>query len=245
MKGMVFAAGLGTRLKPFTLSHPKALVEVGGEPMLKRVICKLRDAGISEIVVNVHHFASQITEYLKSNDNFGADIHISDESNLLLDTGGGISHASRWLEGDDFVVHNADILTDFPISSMINYFYASDSDAVLLTDKRDTSRYLLFDAKKRMHGWTNIKTGELRPVGLVAQGLTPLAFGGVHVISHRILPLISQYAAPATPFSIIDFYISNCRTRRFSAFTPEGKYLWHDIGKPESLEKAQAAISQL
>lgn len=244
MKAMVFAAGLGTRLKPFTLSHPKALAEAGGEPMLKRVIEKLLDAGIPEIVVNVHHFASQIRDYLKCHDNFGADIHISDESDLLLDTGGGISHAARWLEGDDFVVHNADILTDFPLGDMIDHFYASESDAELLVSERETSRYLVFDTEKRMRGWTNVKTGQVRPDGLVTQGLTMLAFGGVHIISGRILPLITQFSPAGTPFSIIDFYIANCCMHRFTGFTPEGRYMWHDIGKPDSLAKAEAELSQ-
>lgn len=240
---MVFAAGLGTRLKPFTLTHPKALVEVGGEPMLKRVLLKLRDAGISEIVVNVHHFASQIIDYLRNNNNFGLDLHISDETGLLLDTGGGIKAAARWLDGDDFVVHNADILTDFPIKEMIDQFYRFDSDATLLADHRDTSRYLLFDSDRMMHGWTNIKTGQVRPEGIVTAGLSKLAFGGVHIINKRLLPLITHFTTAVSPFSIIDFYISKCDTRRFYAFTPAGEYLWHDIGKPESLEKAQAALS--
>lgn len=240
---MVFAAGLGTRLKPFTLSHPKALVEVGGQPMLKRVITKLRDAGISEIVVNVHHFASQIIDYLRDNNNFGIDIRISDETGMLLDTGGGIKAAAKWLGDDDIIVHNADILTDFPIREMIDNFYRNDSDATLLAAKRDTSRYLLFDADKIMRGWTNIKTGQVRPEGIATAGLSSLAFGGVHVISKRMLPLISNFTTEAVPFSIIDFYISYCETRRFSAFTPTEEYLWHDIGKPESLEKAQAALS--
>lgn len=242
---MIFAAGLGTRLKPFTLYHPKALVKVGGEPMLKRVILKLRDAGINDIVVNVHHFASQITDYLSANDHFGVNIHISDESDLLLDTGGGIKAASTWLACDDFVVHNADILTDFPIQDIINSFYKSQSDATLLADHRMTSRYLLFDSSDMMRGWTNIQTGQVRPEKLETAGLTPLAFGGVHVISHRMLNCISEFSPASTPFSIIDFYISYCQTFRFSAFTPVSKYLWHDIGKPESLEKAEAALSKI
>ncbi len=242
---MIFAAGLGTRLKPFTLHHPKALVNVGGEPMLKRVILTLRDAGIRDIVVNVHHFASQIIEYLSENDNFGLNIHISDETGLLLDTGGGIRAAASWLSGDDFIVHNADILTDFPLPDIINHFYSSHSDATLLADHRDTSRYLLFDTCNMMRGWINIKTGQVRPERLETTGLTPLAFGGVHVISHRMLDNIKEFAPASTPFSIIDFYISNCETFSFSSFTPVAKYMWHDIGKPESLAEAEVALSQI
>ena len=146
MKAMIFAAGLGTRLKPFTDFHPKALAEVCGRPMLGVVIERLKMAGISEIIVNVHHFADQIVDYLHRNNDFGVRLHISDETSELLDTGGGILAARRWLDGDEpFVVHNADILTDVDIAGMLSVARSTGAASTLLVASRVTKRYLLFD----------------------------------------------------------------------------------------------------
>lgn len=244
MKAIVFAAGLGTRLKPFTLEHPKALVPVAGVPMLRRVIEKIKAAGIREIVVNVHHFAEQIITYLAENDNFGITIHISDESSLLLDTGGGILHARRWLEGDNFLVHNADILTDFPLQQMIETHSQSEADVTLLCDSRTTSRYLLFDRENRMHGWENVKTGEIKPRCLNTDNLAPLAFGGVHVLGPNIWPMLEDYARNegGEVFSVIPFYVANCGNLDIRAYRPSVAYQWHDVGKPEALPAAEKAI---
>lgn len=249
MKAMIFAAGLGTRLKPFTDHHPKALAEVCGKAMLGLVIEKIKSYGISEFVVNVHHFSNQIIEYLKDNNNFGVTIHISDESRELLDTGGGILAARRWLDGDeDVLVHNADILTDFDISSMVTEHKHTDCMASLLVDKRQTKRYLLFDTKSmRMKGWTNIDTGAVRPDTLKDISVySRLAFGGVHIISPSIFPVLQSYAdcltgkrGEVTKFSITDFYIALCSSENFHGYKPEVKYHWHDIGKPESLISAE------
>ena len=244
---MIFAAGLGTRLKPFTDRHPKALAEVGGTPMLGLVISKLKHAGITQMVVNVHHFAGQIVDYLKANDNFGVTIDISDESDLLLDTGGGILAARRWLDGGEpFIVHNADILTDFDIVAMADAHSRDKADVSLLTASRKTSRYLLFDGERDLRGWENISTGELRPASLTsADGLDPLAFGGVHVISPRVFDALEGYArdnfgATKHPFSITPFYVDMCDTLKIKSYQPAESYRWHDIGKPESLVEAHA-----
>lgn len=161
-QAMIFAAGLGTRLKPLTDTMPKALVQVAGEPLLKHVIIRLRDAGFTHIVVNVHHFAQQIVDYLRENDNFGLDIRISDETEQLLETGGGIKKAIPLFPDDTPVlIHNVDILDNVDY----NWFYRQHldtEDAVLLVSRRKTKRYLLFDSAMRLMGWTNVETGEVK-----------------------------------------------------------------------------------
>lgn len=244
MRAMVFAAGLGTRLKPFTLEHPKALVPVGGVPMLQRVLLKIKSAGITDVVVNVHHFAEQIVDFLKANGNFGIHISISDETSLLLDTGGGILAAAPLLDGNEpILVHNADILTDFSIDAMAADFGKADALASLFVSERRTSRYLLFDGDMRMRGWKNLSTGQVLPPGLEVSGKKALAFGGVHIISPRVFPLLRDYAQEAGPvFPIIPFYVQACQNHNIVAFSPNEPYMWHDIGKPESLAAATKAI---
>lgn len=246
---MIFAAGLGTRLKPFTDSHPKALAEVCGRPMLGLVIEKLKRAGITDFVVNIHHFGSQICDYLRQNDNFGVEIEISDESGCLLDTGGGILAARQLLDcGDDFVIHNADILTDFDMNKMIEFHHCSNNDVTLLVASRKTKRYIAVDKiSGKMCGWINIESGETRPSGFeVTEEHRLLAFGGVHVVSPRIFAMLDDFSADykcadgcSSKFSIMDFYIQACRTLKIGAYCPSESYMWHDIGKPESLSAAE------
>lgn len=240
MKAMIFAAGLGTRLAPLTDTCPKALIEVGGKPMLRRVIERLRDAGVSGIVVNVHHHAGMIKEYLAGND-FGVPVSVSDESDLLLDTGGGVVKAAPMLAGDEPVMlYNADIFTDFPIAEMLESHKASGADVTLLADERDTSRYLLFDEAGMMRGWKNISTGEVRspfsPETLTA--CRPLAFGGIHIINPSVIDRLTAYQ-PEGKFSITPFYIAECGTLRIRAYTPSEPYRWVDIGRPASLQRAR------
>lgn len=246
MKAIIFAAGLGTRLQPFTLSHPKALVEVNGKPMLQRVIERLRDASVTDIVVNVHHFAQQITDFLSVNNNFGCNISISDESDMLLDTGGGIAKAAPLLEGDTpFIAYNADILTDFDIQAMIESHKSSNADVTLLTSHRDSSRQLYFDSSSRLRGWQNLKTGETRPAGFTPDNaVTPLSFNGVHIIKPRILPLLEEYAKDKPVFSITPFYVENIGRMDIHAFTPEKDYQWYDIGRNDTLAKARLSYDQ-
>ena len=156
MKAMVFAAGLGTRLRPLTDHQPKALVNVGGVPMLERVILRLKGAGFDDITVNVHHFGEQIIDFLQTKRYAGVTIHISDERDLLLDTGGGILKAKPFLEGNEpFLVHNADIMTDIDLGALYRHHLAHRAEATLVVSQRNTSRYLLFDAQQRLQGWTN------------------------------------------------------------------------------------------
>lgn len=242
---MVFAAGLGTRLRPLTNDKPKALVEVAGKPMLRRVMENLVGYGFDDIVINVHHFGEQIIDYVKANNNFGVTVHISDERGELLDTGGGILKAREWLDGDEpFMVHNADILTDLDLGAMYDYHLHHSADATLLTAERETARYLLFDGGNRLHGWINKKTGELLPEGFV---YTPgeykeMAFGGIHVISPKIFTELADYTTEHK-FSIVPFYVAMCRRLKIMSYAPTG-YRWFDVGKIETIYQASAAFSE-
>ncbi len=242
---MVFAAGLGTRLRPLTDHCPKALIEVGGEPMLGRIIRRLIDAGVTEVVVNVHHFADMIKSYLAANDNFGIRIHVSDESDLLLDTGGGILKAQRWLDGDEpFIVHNADILSDIELSEIYRRHVDSGAIATLLVARRNSSRYLLFGKSDgRLHGWINTATGQTRPDGFIYDPARylQLAFGGIHVVSPRIFDSLSRYSSDPV-FSIVPFYLSVCDRLEIRGYSPDRDYQWFDIGKPDSLKQANDAM---
>ena len=239
-KAMIFAAGLGTRLRPLTDHKPKALVEINGVTMLERVLRRVIDAGCDDIVVNVCHFGEQIIDFLAAKNNFGVTIHISDEREALLDTGGGVLAARQWLEGDgDILIHNADILTDFNLNSMMEFHAQSGADATLLVKPRNTARYLLFEQDK-MCGWTNVQTGEVKPQGLVydAEKMQALAFGGVHIISPSIFNTLEHYSSEPK-FSITPFYIDNCNSLKIKGYQPKESYQWFDIGKPETLTLAE------
>ena len=246
MKAMIFAAGLGTRLRPLTDHMPKALVPVAGVPMLQRVILRLKESGFNDLVINIHHFGEQILDFLKANQNFGVRIRISDERGELLDTGGGIRKARPLLDGDEpFLVHNVDILSDIDLAAFYRLHLEHPCDATLLTNHRQTSRYLLVDAEGRLRGWVNKSTGEVLPAGAtyVEGNYTELAFGCIHVLS----PSIFRYMEDERwhgKFSIIPFYIDICHRAdvRCHAIDSEG---WFDIGKPETLAKAEAYLTCL
>lgn len=246
MKAIIFAAGLGTRLQPFTLSHPKALVEVNGKPMLQRVIERLRNAGITQIVVNVHHFAPQIVEFINRNDSFGCDIKISDESSLLLDTGGGIAKAADMLDGDEpFIAYNADILSDFDINKMIEAHKNSGADVTLLTSTRSSSRQLYFDSSHRLRGWQNLKTGECRPASFSPdESCSGASFNGIHIINRKALQLLKRHAAVKPVFSITPFYIDNISNLDIRSYTPVETYQWYDIGRNETLAAARTGFRE-
>lgn len=245
MKGMVFAAGLGTRLRPLTDSMPKALVELGGVAMLERVLLRMKECGVEEAVVNVHHFAEKVKAFLRDNGDFGMRLHVSDESALLLDTGGGVAEAARWLAGDEPVLlHNADIYTDVDLGEMARRHAASGADATLLVAPRDTSRYLLFDRNMRMHGWTDTRNGNVRPKGVDASTLLQYAFGGVHIISPRLLEDLCAYARmnDRAVFSITDYYIDACASMNIYGWCQPAGTNWHDIGSLDKLRRAESEI---
>lgn len=240
MKALVFAAGLGTRLRPLTDQQPKALVPVGGIPMLERVILRLKKAGFDEITVNIHHFGQQIIDFLQAKHSFGLRIHISDERDQLLDTGGGILKAKPLLDGEEpFLVHNADIIADIDLAALYRHHLKSKADATLLVSQRTTSRYLLFDKANRLQGWINQSTGEVLPAGLIldTHHYTPLAFNGIHVISPTLYRWMGQ--EPWTgKFSITPFYISTCHKAQIQAYQPE-QMNFFDVGKIETLQMAE------
>lgn len=241
MKAMIFAAGLGTRLRPLTNDRPKALVEVGGKTMLERVITKLAEAGFDDITVNIHHFGEKIIEFLELNQNFGLNIHISDERDMLLDTGGGILKAQPFLDGDEpFLVHNADILTDIDLKAMYQRHVESGAMATVLVKDRITSRYFVFDDDYRLQGWINKSTGETRPPAFVhREGLHELAFGGIHVISPSIFEPLEEYSRGQAKFSITPFYVDECYTHLIKGYVQDTPYTWFDVGKPETLKDAE------
>lgn len=240
MKAMIFAAGLGTRLRPLTDHTPKALVPIAGKTMLERVILRLKDAGFNDITINIHHFGEQIIEFLRTHNDFGATIHISDERDRLLDTGGGIKKARPFLDGNEpFLVHNADIICDIDLAELYRHHRESNAEATLLVSERQTSRYLLLDDDNLLHGWINKSTGETKPGDFVFQEgeYREMAFGGIHVISPSIFRQMES-AQWEGKFSIIPFYLSVCKTTRIQGYPLQSCH-WFDIGKPETLAKAE------
>lgn len=239
-QAMLFAAGLGTRLRPLTDTMPKALVPVCGKPLLWHVLQKLKAAGYRHIVVNVHHFAQQIIDYLKANDNFGLDIRISDESEALLDTGGGIRKALPLFDpASPILIHNVDILSNLDIAQGL----PMDGDATLVVSQRQTKRYLLFDDDRRLCGWTNIETGEVRSPypTLDVTKLHKRAFAGIHQLAPTTFPLLRRMP---DRFGIIDFYLHYCDRLRFLAHEPCDLRLL-DIGKLDTLSAADDFINNI
>jgi len=237
MKAMIFAAGLGNRLKPLTDTTPKALIPVNGKPMLEHILLKLKAAGFQEVVINVHHLADQIIDFLNTNNNFGVNIHISDERDYLLDTGGGVKHAARFLAGDEpFLVHNVDILSNVNLKEIYDEHLKSQAIATLLVNKRETSRYLLFNNDYKLCGWRNRETGEVKShyPDFDPEKYAEFAFGGIHVMSPGIFEWMDEWTGK---FSIINFYLAICAKAHIHAYEVENLELM-DIGKPETLNQA-------
>ena len=240
---MIFAAGLGTRLRPLTDTMPKALVRVGGQPLLWHVVQRLKAAGYERLVVNVHHFAQQIVDYLSANDNFGLDIRISDETGGLLETGGGIRKALPLFDpASPILIHNVDILSNVDLTKCQTLCEVAP-DALLLVSRRKTKRYLLFDDEMILDGWTNIETGEVRSPypALDPADCRQLAFSGIHVIWPRVFPLLEQMPER---FGIIDFYLKYCHQCAFLGYEKKDLQLL-DVGKLDTLDQAEAFIHTL
>jgi MurNAc alpha-1-phosphate uridylyltransferase len=232
MKAMIFAAGLGTRLKPFTDSHPKALAEVNGKTLLEHSIRYLQRFGIEDVVVNVHHFADQIEQAVNDNSGWGSWVSISDEREAVLETGGGLKKAAEHFEGNDpFVVINVDVLTNLDLEKMIAQHNKSEALATLAVMKRESSRQLLFDEHLLLCGWTNVNTGEQK-ISREVLSMFPYAFSGVQVLSPGILDMPFS-----GKFSMIDVYLHFAKTELIKGYDHSGN-IFIDVGKPESLEKA-------
>jgi NDP-sugar pyrophosphorylase family protein len=239
MKAMILAAGLGTRLRPLTNDRPKALVEVAGHTLLEITLRRLASFGIQEVIINVHHFAGMVVDYLKKNGNFGMRIEISREDDVLLDTGGGLKKAAWFFLQDGpaqepFLIHNVDVISTIDFARMLTLHRDHDALATLAVQQRDTSRHLLFDERGRLCGR---QTGTNPPeIVRPSQQLTPLAFSGIHILSPQLLSLITEQGV----FSIVTTYLRlAAEGHRIIAFRAD-EYYWRDLGKPENITQAIA-----
>jgi NDP-sugar pyrophosphorylase family protein len=233
MKAMILAAGLGTRFKPWTDNHPKALAHVNGKSLLERNIRYLQLFGIKDVLVNVHHFAAQILEAIKTNKGWGSQITISDESDEVLETGGGLKKAAGFFEQGSFVMMNADILTDMDLHAMISFHKKNKPLATLAITNRKSSRYFLFDQNDRLCGWRNTKTGEEK-ISIPGSDLKEKAFSGIHLISPEIFPLMNRHGK----YSIVDVYLELAASYPILGFDHSGSRLV-DVGRPESVAVAE------
>lgn len=253
MNAMIFAAGLGTRLRPYTDDRPKAMVEVGGLPMIAHQLLRLRDAGFTRVVINVHHYAQQIIDYVTANGGFGLDVAFSDESGFLLDTGGGIRKALPLFDTDSpLLIHNVDIFSNADLAALYRNHLDSKADATLLVSRRPTSRYLIFDNNDNLVAWKNMQTGEVRTAYKeLEQTLAPLsadteqhrlrAFAGIHVISPSLFPALQS---AEEVFSITNFYWQHAADYGIRGAEAPEDFCWVDAGKPEALARA-AEIARL
>ena len=242
MNALILAAGLGTRLGKLTSDRPKALVEVAGKTMLEHQLRHLSAAGFDSFVINVHHFAPKVRAFLEEHGNFGLNILLSDESDFLLDTGGGIRKAMRLFGNDQPVlVHNVDIFSSTDLLSLYEDHLNGVADATLLVAERQTSRYLYFDSDNMLCGWSNENTGQVRsPYHCFDKSrFMPYAFQGIHVLSPSLLPQLEEI--PEQRFSITDFYVDNAARLRLRSVLSDARE-WVDAGKPETLMRAAQVI---
>ncbi|MBN1649839.1 MAG: nucleotidyltransferase family protein [Bacteroidales bacterium] len=234
MKAIILAAGLGTRLLPLTKDRPKALIQVQGKPLLQHQLEKLKAAGFSKVLINIHHFGDQIVDFLEMHNSFEMDIEISDERNALLDTGGALRKAAHFIQGEEPVlIHNVDVLSTIALEDMFNNHKLRAACATLAVRHRPSTRYLLFDERNQLRAWENLKTGEKKGDWSSMQ-LIEAAFSGIHIISPQCVDLFPDKQA----FSIIDFYISLIDSHTVSGYFHDNS-VWLDVGKPETLTEAE------
>lgn len=255
MKAMIFAAGLGTRLKPLTSTMPKAMIPVNGRPLLQILIDKLKSQGFTEIVINVHHFANQIVDFIEENNNFGINIKISDESDKLLDTGGGLKKAFPLFDisnDECILVHNVDVLNNANLHSFATLntpkivpFHGENKKvgAVLLVSRRISSRYLLFDDNNFLVGWIEESTGKtISPYdNLDVSSCHKYAFSGIHIFTKEAFDLMADWESP---FGIINFYLSICHNVPIQCVVDENLKLL-DVGKQDTLSKAENFLMEI
>lgn len=239
---MLFAAGLGTRLKPLTDRMPKAMVPICGRPLLDITLERLQKAGATDVVINVHHFAEKIIDHIEAH-KFGMNIRISDEREQLLETGGGLRHAASLFPNNDYpiLIHNVDILST---ADLQNFYISHLNDAAaLMVSERETKRYLLFDMTNRLVGWTNVETGELRTPypTLDVNACRRYAFSGIHIFSPHLFPYMQDFPKK---FSIMDFYLSVCDKVCIQAHPcPDLRLL--DVGKQSTLQAAESFLDEI
>lgn len=240
MEAMIFAAGLGTRLKPLTNNTPKAMVKVNGLPLIGHAILNLKQQGVNQVTINVHHFAKQITDYIKAENNFNIQINISDETDQLLDTGGGLKKAQHFFSGrQPIIVCNVDIITNLNISKMLEVHNSSKAIATLAIRNRSTSRYFLFNRNRNLVGWKNMKTGEVKMSRNAAEP-QPIAFSGFQIIAPELLNHIHQVGK----FSIVKTYLEVAKSRKIKGYLHDTDY-WIDVGKHDTLKQANHLIIKL
>ena len=242
MKAMIFAAGIGSRLRPLTDNRPKALVEVKGKPLLEWCIIRLKQFGIDEVVINVHHFASLIVKFLEEKNNFDIQIDISDESDQLLDTGGGLLKAVSFFKKskEPVFVCNVDVLSNIDIDKMLYYHKKQRAMATLAIRKRETSRYLLFNEHQQLCGWKNMKSGEQIISNDDFMLLLPWGFSGMQIIE----PVLLRHFKHKGKFSIIQSYLDWAVHFKILGYE-HNRDIWLDVGKPETLAKAETIIDSL
>ena len=243
MKAMVLAAGLGTRLRPLTNDRPKALVEVGGRSLLEITLTRLRYFGIRDVIINVHHFAEMVVDYLKANNNFGMRIEISREE-VLLDTGGGLKKAGWFFleppeSNEPFLLHNVDVMSSIDVGQMVQLHQKKSALATLAVQNRPTSRQLLFDEDSRLCG-RRLGMDQTAEIVRPSRQVTALAFSGIHVISPRLLPMLTEDG----PFSIIASYLRVAGEGESVVGYRADKDYWRDLGKPENLAQAARDLEQ-
>ncbi len=239
MKAMIFSAGLGTRLYPLTESRPKALVELNGQPLLKIIIEKLKHCGFNQFVINVHHFADQIIKYIQDNNSFGVKIDISDERNLLLDTGGGLKKAIPLLaDADVILLHNVDIITNLNLEELISYHTQHNGLATLAVMQRDSSRQLLIDTNGILCGWQNNTTQQIRMSREDIKEPKPVSYCGIAVVSPEFLNQITEQGV----FSIIDVYLRLAKKNNIYTYSFQPHY-WFDVGCVAKLKEAEKFFS--
>lgn len=233
MKALIFAAGMGTRLKPFTDEHPKALAKVNGVPLLERNIKYLQSFGINDFVINIHHFGGQILAFLAENDNFGANVEISNEHEELLETGGGLLFAKKFLENEKtFLIMNVDILTDLNISNFVRLHETKGAMVTLAVSDRESSRKLMFNEKMFLKGWRNLLTNQKKVVGGIFK-LRELAFSGIHCVNSEIFDKITRTGK----FSIMDEYMDLMKEDLIIGYQHSSNVV--DVGRPESIIEAE------
>ncbi len=240
MKAMIFAAGLGTRLKPLTDNKPKALVELNEKTLLEHAITKLNQSGFNEIIINVHHYADLIIDFLKKNNNFNCNIHISDESKMLMDTGGGLLYASNLFnDGKPFLVYNVDVITSLDLEKILDIHIETGAMATLAVRARQTSRYFLFDDSMRLCGWENCSTGEKKVTKTKTENLSRFAFSGIQVINPEIFKWVKQKGK----FSIVEMYLDLMSEHLIKGYDHTDT-AWMDVGKIEILKSAEDLLKK-
>lgn len=241
MKALLFAAGLGTRLKTYTQDKPKALVTLAGKPLLQHAIEHLKRFGITDITINVFHFADQIIDFISEHNSFDVNIRISDEREQLLDTGGGLKKAAGFLKGNEpILIYNVDVISNLNLFNLLNFHQQNKALATLVVRNRETSRYLMFDESLQLTGWKNFSNGD----SIISRADSfptskPMAFSGIHLLEPEIFELITEEGK----FPIMDLYLRLAKVHKIIGY-PDQSELWMDLGKPEQLLAAEQLLSK-